>query len=340
MKSFKKIISFALLSLLATSIYAQQGKADARIDSSRILIGDHVHLALTFSAPAKAKIIWPVFNDTLSHFIEIIDKGNIDTSYSADHSTINLSQVITVTCFDSGSFLIPPVSFIHFMQGDTNKYISSTSSLLLYVNTIAVDTTADIKGIKAPLTSPLTLWEVLPWVIGGVILAAIITLTIIFIIRKRKKKPLFGAAKSKIPAHIRALQALEELRLSHMWQQGKIKQYHSHLTDIVKGYIEERFNIPAMEMITPDLLENIKTIPELNDTNSMQIRVILQLADMVKFAKFNPLPDEHDNSLRLAVQFVTDTSPLPVINDDSNKNEESGSFIDNEINQQNKEEKK
>jgi uncharacterized phage-like protein YoqJ len=95
-----------------------------------------------------------------------------------------------------------------------------------------------------------------------------------------------------------------------------------------------------MEMITPDLLENIKTIPELNDTNSMQIRVILQLADMVKFAKFNPLPDEHDNSLRLAVQFVTDTSPLPVINDDSNKNEESGSFIDNEINQQNKEEKK
>jgi hypothetical protein len=289
-------------------VMAQQGKASASVDSSSILIGDHVHLKLSYTFPSKASITWPLFTDTLTGKIDIIEKGKPDTSFSADRSNTTISQVLTITCFDNGSYYIPVVKFVHKLPGDTTNYISETQPLLLMVNTVAVDTTQAIKDIKGPLSAPLTLLELLPWIGGGILLAAIITLVIFFIIRRKKKKPLFGRAKPKIPAHVRAIEELEKLRVMHLWQAGKIKEYHTRLTDIVRSYIEERFSIAAMEMITTDLLDALENKEDMTSENYQHLRRMLQLADMVKFAKFSPLPDEHDLSHRYAVQFVNETA--------------------------------
>ena len=309
MNRISKILIFLLAVMSGLSATAQQGEARASIDSSNILIGDHVHLKLTYTFPAKATVAWPVFKDTLVNKIEVIEKGKMDTAFSADYLNKTLSQTLTITCFDSGSYTIPPISFSHKMPGDTTRYISSTQPLMLMVNTVAVDTTKEIKDIKAPLTAPWTLLELLPWIACAVVLAALITLALIYFIRRRKKKPLFSRLqKPSVPAHIRALEALEKLRVSHLWQQGKIKEFHSRLTDIVRLYIEERFGIPALEMVTSDVLESLMHIEEISDENQQHLRRMLQLADMVKFAKFLPLPDEHDSSLRYAVQFVNETA--------------------------------
>lgn len=334
-KGFLITLTAGLLIVFTVHIAdAQKGVAVASIDSANILIGDHVHLKLTYTAPANATINWPVFKDTITNRIEIVELGSSDSSSSAGAGQIMRSQLITISCYDSGSFVIPAIPFSHRLPNDTHTYISYTSPITLSVNTVAVDTTQAIKDIKAPLSSPLTLLEILPWVGGGLLLAAIVALVIYIILRRKRKKPVFGrAAAPALPAHIVALQALETLRTERLWQQGKNKEYHSLLSEILRAYIDRRFGIMAMEMITPDVIASLQQQAKVEMLELNRLKHLLELSDRVKFAKFFPLPDEHDSALQQAILFVKVTAEkseeVPAL-----KPETPQDFISSELKQQ------
>ena len=317
-------MSIAVL-LMATPAQAQNrsGKASASIDSSTILIGDHVHLTIEYTLPAHSQLQWPVFKDTLSQNIELVESGKIDTVSKGSSGELKLKQILTITCFDSGSFVIPPIPITNQFKGDTTTYIAYTQALNLNVNTVAVDTTQAIKDIKAPMTSPITLMEILPWVLGGIILLAVIALVIYVIVRRKKNKPVFArSAAPPLPAHIQALNALETLRQERLWQQGKVKEYQSRISEILREYISNRYHIGAPEMITPEVISHLEALKAITPDDLKRCRMVLELSDMVKFAKFIPIPDEHDNSLRNSVQFVENTAEksievtTPAIGDD------------------------
>ena len=194
------------------------------------------------------------------------------------------------------------------MPGDTTKLFVSTTPILLNINTIPVDTTKAIKDIKAPLKEPITLREII--IIVSIILGALLIIFIaIYVIRKlRRKEAIINISlKPKVPAHEKALNELEKLRAEKLWQAGKVKEFHSILTDILRVYIEERFETIAMEMTTHEIMTELSVKNIRQDEQLKNLEKVLALADMVKFAKYNPLPDEHDNSLNLAVGFVDKT---------------------------------
>ncbi len=332
------ILAFGVFILSSFQSLAQSGSVSASIDSNKILIGDQVHFTITYTAPKGASIIWPVFKDTLTSKIEIVQMGSSDSVANAGPGKIQKVQVFTITCFDSGSFVIPPIAVSHRMPNDTQTYTSYTTPLTLYVNTVAVDTTQAIKDIKEPLTSPLTLMEILPWVGGGLLLVAILAIVIYFIIRRKRKQPLFvRSTRPALPAHLIALQALEELRLERLWQQGKIKEYHSALSEIIRGYLENRYGVTAMEMITPEVLMIIEKQKKTTADQHQLLKKVLDLSDMVKFAKYIPLPDEHDGAMQLAIQFINVTAEVIA---EPQAIQPSQDFITNELNQQDNGEKK
>jgi hypothetical protein len=103
-----------------------------------------------------------------------------------------------------------------------------------------------------------------------------------------------------------ALERLRSLQSEQLWQRGKIKEYHSGVTDILRLYIEGRFGFAALESTSEEILTSgpIKSLPE---DEREALREILTRADLVKFAKFQPVNEEHERSLRLAVSFVEST---------------------------------
>lgn len=301
-----------LFVLLLNSAYAQIYTATAELDTAKILIGEQVSLTIDVRFPAellknkKHFVQWPPLNDTLSHEIEIVDKSTIDTTLSTDQKTLLLTQTFLITSFDSGFFVIPPLRFLK--NGDSAKFFE-TQPLLLEVHSVAVDTTQAIKDIKAPIEAPFTLKEVMPYIIGGMALIAAILL-IIYLVRKRKQKPVEIVVKEpEIPPHIIARNKLEEIKNRKLWQEGKVKLYHILLSETVRTYIEQRFNIKALEQTTDEIIQSCRSL-DISGDSKAKLKQLLVLSDLVKFAKAHPLPNENELSINNAFDFVDATAPV------------------------------
>jgi hypothetical protein len=288
--------------------FAQSMKASAKLDTNAMLIGDQVKLDITFSYPLNTLINWPKIGDTILQTIQVISRSKIDSSFSADKKTVTLHQNFLITSFDSGFYAIPPIRFFYRELPDTTIRFVQTETLLLSVHTLTVDTTKVIKPIKGPLSVPLTFREILPWLILAVLVILVI-LAVLFYLKKRKKaEPVFQIrSKTQLLPHELALSELEKLRVKKLWQAGRTKEYHSELTDILRKYLEDRFSIMALEMTSQDIIDSVRTQNNMHNDSIRKLNHILAMADLVKFAKMQPLPVENDMSMENAVAFVLDT---------------------------------
>jgi len=308
MKQYKiwVIIVVVLVSLMPR-VDAQQVKADARLDTNNIQIGDQVNLRLNLQLPQNHQFSWPVFADTLSHAIEIVKKSKIDTT-KLQNGLLNIGQVLTLQVFDSGYYVIPPVRFNYNANSSKSPEYAETDPLLLNVFTVAVDTTQAIKPIKGPIEAPYTFAEMLPWILLLAGLALASGLVIYFVNQRKNKIPIFASRpKAKLPPHEIALQALEQLKNEKLWQKGQVKEYYTRLTDILREYIEVRFNIRALEYTTWEIMQSFRN-STLSKADKELLNNLLELADLVKFAKTLPIPSENDKSMNDAVVFVDNTA--------------------------------
>jgi hypothetical protein len=321
LKNISIIILLLVVPFLGT---AREIKTRATLDSSIILIGDQVKLNLEVEFPADVDILFPELADTLGEHIEIIERKQVD-SIQIDENTLKLMQEFIVTSFDTGHHYIDPFQF-RFNVGDMSDTIDS-NPLTLHVFTLPkLDSLMNaMKGpidIKAPYEAPVTFKEVAPWLFGILLGAGLIFLLIYAINRRKQNKPLFSLPqKPKEPAHIIALRDLDHIKEEKIWQQGKIKEYYSEVTNTIREYIENRFEITAMELTTDQIIKIFVARKELLDAKTFDnLKRMLSNADLVKFAKLTPLPDDNNLLLVDAYFFVNQTKIE--IKTDQNDNED------------------
>jgi len=308
MMQWKSIMMFLLAAGLGFTMQGQYSGASARLEKDDIQIGDQVKFDLTVTVPAGSHLQWPMLLDTLCGHVEIVRKSGIDT-VASDKEKYTLKQELTITSFDSGAYIIPPIPFKYTRKGDTLTYFTETSPVRLAVQTIQTDQAKDIKPIKPPLTAPVTFREVLPWIGLGLLILALAALVYFYLKRKKQHKPVVTSRlKSTIPPYEAAMEALESLRLKKLWQSGRVKEYYSEMTEIVREYIELRFPVRALEMTTSEINAALRQT-DINSSARDKLNQALILADLVKFAKEQPLPLENDQSLSQCIDFVSETKP-------------------------------
>lgn len=311
-----KLFLLAVLTLLAVLFSniskAQDVKATAKLDNNAIQIGQQVKLSLSIKYRVDKgktmKVEFPELNDTIRKEIEIVDPGKTDTIVDKnDPYLFTQTKTLTITSFDSGYWAIPPFKFT--VNGDTAGVL--TDPMLLQVTTVEVDTTKEIKDIKDIYTETYS-WidwlkdnmHIVYWSLAGLLVAAI---AIYLIMRYNKRPaPVVVIEAPKIPAHIIAFGKLEQLKNDKLWQDGKLKLYHSTLTDILREYIENRFKIQAQEQTTDEIIFGFRNIA-IDEESKMKLKRVLVLADLVKFAKEQPLANENELSLNYVYDFVNGT---------------------------------
>jgi hypothetical protein len=91
-----------------------------------------------------------------------------------------------------------------------------------------------------------------------------------------------------------------------MWAPEKQKAFYSGVTDTLREYMSERFDVSAMEMTTAEIFEQLKE-KEMPEGLRKEVRELFDRADFVKFAKYVASDDDNASALPVAVRFVTET---------------------------------
>lgn len=307
-----------LLLVLSSIGYAQVMQPSARASRGEIKIGEQVVLDLSIEYRLQGeapKIAFPSFKDTLVAGVEIIESTPVITSQpdsANDPKLYKIQQQLTITSFDSGYYEIGSIPI------NVNGTDQVTNRLALAVQTVPVDTTQmairDIKDIRAVNLTFLDYLKMYWWLVSIFVLLGILIGVYFWVKKKMRERPVVPAEPEApiIPPHVIAAQALEMLKEKKLWQDGKVKLYHTELTDILREYIEQRFQVMAHEQTSDEILSSLKFV--LTDAEAMiRLRKSLKTADLVKFAKHKPGFSENEVSLTNAQEFVSSTAEKEVI---------------------------
>jgi hypothetical protein len=297
----KKQIFYILL-FISTISFAQKPMVKAEIDTTSIRIGEQFQLKI--SVDETQNVIIPKIQ---LKGLEVIDSTRIDTIKNS------LIRRYILTGFDSGAFYIPQ------QQIFVKNQAFLTDSLLINIATIAIDT---LKVKKFPIKSikkePYTFDDFRIYIYLILAILAIIGFWIYwFVIRKRKETEDAPTYRT-LPPFEEAILRLNELDEKLLWQNNKIKEYYSELTEIVRGYIERELKVPALENTTDEVLAMIKDFKnadsiETSKETIKKLKDLLQEADLVKFAKSKPLAIEIEDDRRDAEFIIGHLKPKQII---------------------------
>lgn len=293
----------SLLVALAGTAVAQSVTVDATIDSLQILIGEQAKIKLQVSLDANKRAIFPVYTDTLIRGVDIVDVAKPDTQMLNDGRRALITQEYTVTSFDSALYYLPPMEILV----DNKPYYSKALALKVY--SVPVDTLhpEQFFGPKTVMQAPFV-WEDWYVAIACVLLFAPLLLLLIYLVKRiRDNKPIIRKVKlePKLPPHKLAMQEIERIKNEKVWQKGFSKEYYTELTDALRTYIKNRFDFNALEMTSSEIID--KLLEQKDKEAIKDLRELFQTADLVKFAKHNPMMRENDANLINAIGFINET---------------------------------
>lgn len=295
------LLLFSLVCVVATAM--AQVAVEARIDSIQMLIGQQVHVTVTATTPANAKVVFPTYKsrEQLVQGVEVLaiseeQKEDIDNGQK-------FARIYTLTSFDGNLYYLPP--FKVKVNGKTYQ----SKSLALKVMEVDVDTTKmnQFFGPKDVQDNPFQWsdWSLVFWL--SVLLLFLLSAAGYLYVRLRDNKPLiknFKFVKRLLP-HQKAMKEIEQIKADKMVSSENQKEYYTKLTETLRRYIEERYKFSAMEMTSSEIIERLT---QDGDQKSLdELRQLFTTADLVKFAKYSTLINENDMNLVNAIDFINQT---------------------------------
>jgi ribosomal protein S18 len=303
----KIIITYFILLAILTNGLGQSFVIKSDIDS--LLIGEPMYIKVTLQDSSLNGIIWPNFivGDSLGDSFEILEVFEKDT-ITTDKNI--LSQKLSVTSFFPGNKVLQPL-----VIQNGNKVITS-NALNIKVDILKADTTQPIRDIKPIIAANITFkdrwglfvkWIKKHWYIG--VLGLLLLALAIWFLFIRKKKQVEEVIQEKvaprIPEHIIAFNSLKKLEEEELWQKGNQKEYNYRLTNIIRSYITDRYRINAKGKTSNEILQEGKLV--IGSQNRENLKRLLTLSDLVKFAKETPTEEENRKVMSDAVGFINTT---------------------------------
>ena len=293
-------------------------KPHSKIDSFQILVLNREQFIKAFHVPSSAtnqtKALQPQTDDNETDF-EISDfgkwKGHDKTVIPVKGDTNRIKLKI----WDPGIFMILPAIIKPDSTGmqDTVIFFEDKEPLVVLPGINPQDTLKQISPINDIIKEKKVWTDYKWWIIAAALLVSVI-LALLFLpklfLSRDSKETVQKQQKPVLPAHVIALNKLAKLKKEKIWKEGKVKEFQSQLTHILREYLENRYNIKALEQTTSEIINSLSAI-NIPEKYISLISEILQIADMVKFAKAKPEEDINEIFLDKTIEFVEETKQLP-----------------------------
>ena len=271
-----------------------------------VLIADQMKYGFRLdNVKAGTALALPDLSQGIRDSVEVVDGWSLDTlKFRKKKAEMDIEGSIVITSIAEGTFALPPIAVMRtLLDGQTDTLFFM--GLHLDVTTMPVDTaTYKPHDITAQMRYPVTFREILPYLLGGQLLAVLIILAVaLYMIHKKKGAEEAGSSE---PAYIVALKKLDKFRGNKLWAPEKQKQFYSGITDVLREYIVARFCIGAMEMTTAEIFEGLKD-KDIPQPLMEETRGLFLMSDLVKFAKMTVTDEDNVKAVPSAVRFVTST---------------------------------
>ena len=291
---FAKVSIFILLLAISSNLFSQ--KISATVDRDKILIGEQIELKVLITDIDKANADvshWFDLPDSFNH-MEIVKRFPIDT-ISAEGS-INYSQKIIITSFDSGVWQIPAIT-VSFAE----KLSINAMPINISVLPVDVSNLKDYHDFKEIIeVKPETDWLFIGSITAAVIVLVIIIFLVIRYFNKRKLRP---KSVSKIFSIKDVLHQLDALQAKGLVEKKQYKLFYTELINICRNYSDHQLNNYSADKTTDEYMLMLKSRIG-NEPTLIHFFQLLRLADAVKFAKFIPPNNECDDAIFDAKTFV------------------------------------
>ncbi|MGZ5244117.1 MAG: hypothetical protein ACXWEY_14815 [Bacteroidia bacterium] len=291
---------FCLVMLSGYRLAAQQFKGEATVTKDTFIVGDSIGVKITIQG--EPGHIYRLQEIPQLQGMEWLDSFVLQQDFNTG------SFVFPVTGFDSGSFIFPRLYFNVYNADNDAVATAQTQALPINITYAQVDTTQDIKPIKAPIEVDYTPFPNWPFIVLGLIILLAVTY---FLYRKWQKKPLAQAIEPiQLPEENLlsygedAIRQIQQLQAENSVQNEK--QYFFELKEILRTYIQKRYQIRNQGKTSAQILGELKK-KSIKQENIISLNGIFSRADLVLFAKHKLEMAEKDLAAEHAVAFIKNT---------------------------------
>lgn len=274
-----------------------------RLDKDKITIAQTVLLELEASIESGYEVQMPKVEQVYENF-GIVDWDNLGDRLDESNNVVKRYQY-RLEPFLSGNFPIPAFTFEFYDVNsvEDKKYELATEPIDIEVASLLGEqlaelVIADIEGVVEMPEKASYWWA---WSIGAV---AIIAVACWLYLRRKSYTELVRIFK---PAHEIAYERLRVLVKDDLVNAGRIKEFYERISDILRHYIEHRFNLRAPERTTEEFLTELAVTDVLAESDKQDIGEFLKHCDLVKFAKYNPTTEQIQRTFDLVKDFIEKT---------------------------------
>lgn len=289
-------MKFVLTYLFA--LFCFFGKSQATIEV--LNVPDTIQLAQKFSVTLQ----YSNFTATPKYLEK--KQENFDVLFI--DSIKNSEQKIQLQTFDTAYVVFG--SLVALNGSDT--IISKPT--LVYVNYAKVDMQKPEKSIFPNEELLLSFFEKVLlffadyWWIFAILLFGSLVYFLVYLWKQKQKNKEQKINLPVRPIDEEFIEKIEEVKAKQLWLKNRVKDHHSEITDTIREYLEKRYEISALELTSTQTMEMMRMV-NLSSTQKENLRLLLNLADLVKFAKEQPSNQENERLIEVAKEFILATKP-------------------------------
>lgn len=306
-----------LYSTLITSLNAQV-RLKVNLERDSILIGEQIQLKYTVFRNDAEEIEWPEFDEKIEasdgSSIEILEQSQLRV-VKEEGNQVREEKSFVITVFDSGFYVIPPMVFSYKTNQDSIWKKMDSEAQLLSVYSVELGEKPEAKAIKDVYDMPFEFAEIKYQLLILAIVLLILIGAYLWWRKRPKSEPKVPEPEPvpDIPPYELAMQKLQSLESKKLWQSGELKAFYSELSEILREYMEGRYEFPALESTTDEIVDRLYR-KDIDRELKIKVKEFLVLSDLVKFAKSLPKEDEHKQSFKLVLEFLRATKPSVNLN--------------------------
>lgn len=281
---------------------------ESKVNNATITIGDRIIYTLTIKSDPQIKLDPIPLGSNLGAF-EIKDYKSLPPEKDKEGRVINISEY-NITTFTTGEYVIPPIE-ITYTDPDGNKKSISSERIFITVKSVGATQSEmeDIRGLKPPIDIKGV--NRIFYILGLLIIAVGFFVWLYLRSRARALKIPEIPEELRRPPWEVAISELQALRDSDLLKKKFIKQYYINLSEIIRKYIQRRFQIVALDRTTQEIKQELKGI-RIDLSIIELINDFLRDCDLVKFAKFIPKAERIDENWQQGIDIIESTRPREV----------------------------